>query len=57
MNPIPSREVEDKLITGSYTRAWNIGHAVLQSNLRKEKPVDALLKAIEGSRLLGEGKV
>ena len=57
MNPIPAGEVGDKLITGSYTRAWNIGHAVLQSSLRKEKPVNALLKAVEGSRLLTEGKV
>lgn len=57
LNPIHSDEMRDKLIFGSYTKAWNLGHAILESARLKSDPLKAILERVNGSRIIGSGKV
>jgi hypothetical protein len=57
-NPIPATEFSTKCILGSYTRAWEVGHAVLKAGEKKTSPVEAMMDAVDGSRcIVRSGKV
>ncbi|TRY71782.1 hypothetical protein TCAL_09554 [Tigriopus californicus] len=57
LNPIHSHDVRDNLIFGSYTKAWNLGHAILESSKLKSNPLEALLESVDGSKIIGSGKI
>ena len=56
-NPIQASEIESKCILGSYSRAWALGHAVLQARIAKSNVTDAILAQEELGRLIVHGKV
>ncbi len=58
MSGIPAEELSTKLVCGSYTRAWEVGHSVLSAVKEKRSPVEGLIRDVKGSKcLLWSGKV
>ena len=56
-NPLTPHVVRTKMIPGSFSRAWSLGHAVLSARAGKACPLGAVLKAVPGSTLVVTGKV
>lgn len=54
--PQTASAVQEKMVKGSLSRAWQLGHAVLEAQRRKRNPVDAILSCEIGKRIV-TGKV
>ena len=57
MNPFRVKDVSRLSIMDSYSKAWHLGHAVLQAQRDKKDPVQEILRHEKGSRILIKGKV
>jgi DUF917 family protein len=57
MNPFKVKDVSRLTIMDSYSKAWHLGHAVLQAHRDKKDPVLEILRHEKGSRILIKGKV
>jgi DUF917 family protein len=58
MNPIQLQDISSLCVIGSYTRAWELGHAVIKAKLAKVDPVKAVLESMrENAKLIIQGKV
>ncbi len=56
-NAVPVPDVASKCVLGSYSRAWEVGHAVLSAAKEKKSTVEAILDISEGSKCIVVGKV
>ena len=56
-NPLPSSSLSSLCVTGSYERAWRLGHAVLEAKREKRDPVEAMAGVEEVGKILVRGKV
>ena len=54
--PLSVSGVQQKMVQGSLSRAWQLGQAVLDAQCRKLNPVDAIL-ANETGKVIITGKV
>ncbi len=57
LRPIKAGKVSSLCIGSTYTKAWNLGHAVLQAKQNKQDPIEAILNHENGSKILIRGKV
>jgi DUF917 family protein len=57
MAPIEAREINRTCLVGSYSKAWHMGHAILEAKKRKQNPAMAVLDHIKDSHLISVGKV